>query len=46
MYKNSVCVLSQRTAETERQTVVMTETVLFIRYELKLKKEFSIELRT
>jgi hypothetical protein len=44
--KKTACVLSQETAETERKTVVITEIVFFVRYELRLKKELSTELRT
>jgi hypothetical protein len=40
------CVLSQGTAETEKKTFVMIETVFFVRYELRLKKELSTDLRT
>jgi hypothetical protein len=40
------CVLTQRTAETEKKTAVITEIVFFVRYELRLKKELRTELRT
>jgi len=44
--KKTARVLSQGTAETERKTFVMIETVFFVSYELRLKKELSTELRT